>query len=854
LDLLQTAKTKNQIETEAVKAYLEFAPKTTEPEIILINNLLDDEKPRYNEENGFGLYNPEYRPEFAPIVRQKFGLADFRAITSQDMIDLLNSLIALAEKHKEYTYKTRYYSNSEVVDVILGERDKLDTSINPPENGDYLDYFILADVWRGWFEQNKDKLGVMVKIQRMINNFYNNYVYRGYNEFGINLINRLFGNESLESVVNENSNSFCRLALDIINKMITHAARADQNTQTQLFEISYGILCDVYLDVSQEDWLKILDPPTDSGYLHKITLARTRQIKEFTGSIRTPDFQKEDENFKKTLGLFYAISVKDNQDFYKIELNDVARAAQMGLIERGELARAIMNQLGGIYRTFGNHYNNLNEGLIALYPIYGEVLEECKARVIEIELNRGDSKTPVSHLAKAIRRHKGAETFAALIAALGKETFTRGYSWGGENSKRDVLSSLLKSSVPAEHDNAETLGNALGSRIEEKRLLEAVMYAPAWIGIAQDYLGWDGFKSAAWYFHAHTRESFSNEFETEVARFSPIDKEDFSRGAFDIKWFKEAYATIGQERFDILYDCAKYISGGSGHRRAQLFADAVLGKLDAKELEIKISDKRNKDLLLAYSLMPIAHDSENLTRYEFIHAFLKQSRKFGAQRQASEKITANIALQNLARNLGYSDVLRFSWKMEIAKLDDIQKFFIPTEIDGASVFLEWGDKGKVEVIIEKKGKLLKSIPKGIKKHEHIIEMMQLRTDLRSQFSRSRISLEKAMENQDVFTFGEVAELMQHPVIGIMLEKLVFRCGDTFGFLTSEGLESPDKKIFPAKQNDILTIAHPCDLSKADIWDIYQSHAFDSELVQPFKQIFRELYIVNEDEQEAKTVS
>jgi len=67
---------------------------------------------------------------------------------------------------------------------------------------------------------------------------------------------------------------------------------------------------------------------------------------------------------------------------------------------------------------------------------------------------------------------------------------------------------------------------------------------------------------------------------------------------------------------------------------------------------------------MSYSLVPLA-ENEALYCYEFIHEFLKESRKFGAQRQQSEKVAANIALQNLARNLGFADVLRFSWRIEI---------------------------------------------------------------------------------------------------------------------------------------------------------------------------------------------
>jgi len=394
--------------------------------------------------------------------------------------------------------------------------------------------------------------------------------------------------------------------------------------------------------------------------------------------------------------------------------------------------------------------------------------------------------------------HEGAEVFAEILSALGKETLARGYIWSADYTKREVLSSLLKTSVPSAADNAQTLRAALRGRVPEKRLLEAVMYAPAWIAVAEDYLNWPGLKCAAWYFHAHTRDSYSPEFETEVARFSPIDKEDFQRGAFDINWFKEAYGTLGEERFNTLYDCAKYIFDGSKHRRAQLFADAALGKLNIDETETRIRGKRNKDLLLSYSLIPFAENParEALRRYEFIHEFLKKSREFGSQRQAGEKETANIALENLARNLGYPDVLRFNWKMETEKLDAIQNYFRPRAVGGTSLFLEMDDSGLAELVADKGGKRLKSVPASIKKDEYVKEISKVRSSLKAQFSRARASLERAMENRDAFSFEEASELLRHPVISPLVKKLVFRCGEEFGFLCGAGLRRADHSPLP----------------------------------------------------------
>jgi hypothetical protein len=53
---------------------------------------------------------------------------------------------------------------------------------------------------------------------------------------------------------------------------------------------------------------------------------------------------------------------------------------------------------------------------------------------------------------------------------------------------------------------------------------------------------------------------------------------------------------------------------------------------------------------------------------------------------------------------------------------------------------------------------------------------------------------------------------------------------------------------------LLRIAHPFDLYTLGTWLHCQHYAFEHQLVQPFKQIFRELYLPNEDELAEKTLS
>ncbi len=225
-------------------------------------------------------------------------------------------------------------------------------------------------------------------------------------------------------------------------------------------------------------------------------------------------------------------------------------------------------------------------------------------------------------------------------------------------------------------------------------------------------------------FSRHINERFSAEKETIVARYSKITPQSFNDGAFDAKWFDEAYNLLGEKRFGQVYKAAKYISGGGNHKRSQMYADAHLGRIDIKEFKQIIIDTRNKDKLMTYGLIKPSKNlaSDILERYEYIHLYLKGSKKYGAQRRASEARAVAVALENLARTAGYDNVVRLTWNMEIEKLESIQGYFEPVEVDNIQMWLEISSEGDAEIKVLKDGKKLKNIPARLKKDAYVIEI------------------------------------------------------------------------------------------------------------------------------------
>ena len=213
------------------------------------------------------------------------------------------------------------------------------------------------------------------------------------------------------------------------------------------------------------------------------------------------------------------------------------------------------------------------------------------------------------------------------------------------------------------------------NKVSADRLIEVAMYAPQWLDLAEEVLGIDGFKSGCYYFMAHMNERFDDRKKAVIARYTPLSPEELNNGCFDTNWFFEVYEKLGEKNFSKLYKAAKYIADGSKHTRARKYADAATGKVDRDELEKTIADKRNKDLLMSYGLIPMKDRQDALHRYEFLQKFLKESKQFGAQRRASEAQCVQYAMKNMATTAGYADELRLTLAMETELVTSNQVYF-----------------------------------------------------------------------------------------------------------------------------------------------------------------------------------
>lgn len=813
----------------------------TEKEKLLLDKLTSHEE--YSPKNGFGLYDPEEEWVMPAVSIPK---TEPKHVFSTDFTriqEILSNLSELIHHHREHQYEVEWYGYKET--HLIGETLTRDHKLGTEDQSKGIEDLPLAEVWRDFFQTNQITTAELIELNALMEL---DLVYR----YRYKRISRWELDEYISPT------DWRKIFLDHLYPMEKVKAYYTFAPELPYFDQMQEIITSYFQELSNAEVFEMA-----SGLLNTMVESLPAEKQETERQlyllITKPwlDWAKtkvyDDASYTTYFLLLYKLSTINNFKRFIPDFQELVRAYELGLIKETQLTKALVGR-----ETSKDYIFELTRRKSS--PSIQPIREKVLARILEIELKRGDLQTEVTTLATGIHYYEGMQYLITLLSGLDKEAFVRGYYYHYDSmnvTKKESFSHLLKVCHPKSGEDEELLAQLLkGKKISDKRLLEAAMYAPQWLDIVAAYLKWGGLKSAAWYFHAHTNEAFSAEKETKVAHYSPITPEEFHDGAFDIHWFKEAYGQLGEERFAILYDCAKYISTGANHRRAQLFADATLGKLILDDMKTSVETKRNKDHLLCYSLIPIEKNNTNdvFERYAFIQKFFKESKQFGAQRRATEAKIVEIALDNLARNAGYQDITRLRWDMEARQMDAILPFLVPVEFDDTTVQLVIDGNGKGDIKVIKNEKELKAIPAKLKKHPYILELKEVNSVLKDQYSRARAELARSMELETPFTFLELNNIWKNQVVAPLVTKLVFKADDRLGFFTGEALLEPTGKSHELHSDDKLVIVHPAHLYESGQWSDYQQYLFHHQIKQPFKQVFRELYRLNADEKAAGTES
>lgn len=891
--LLRLSKKKEKAEFyRKVKTLAAGIENPTDKEKVLLEEILGEEKTSASDQKGFGIYDPD-APEIIPeLEERRDAIMQCIPLSEKEINEKMKRLDALFRENRNYEYETAF-GEKELLGNAYAQRKKESGSEN---RGAYmeryrLENYPLEDKLRTFYEEEIGDYGTFVEWEaRML--LQNGELY----ENGRKFYEAVFGKAPFkpEGLELEYEKQIRDVRLNY---------RYEFLDRRFLFEAGVQAIQALTKVIDQKNKVIPYHYTGWNGRQHEQS-ASVGSLRFFDRFLEGLGYWETDEEFTRAFYTAWRFELKCREEREKSQFVPVVqsynslnasaltpmtpywflKAYHMELISKDILFKAVLNYFNrrnslqaltqlvkGEYgkpanrtlwkRFFGEDMVQavLEKGETIVGPdtwcgkLVQELYDTIVPVMVDTELRRGEAETVFSADISGITYIKGIEYLIRILMALGKDTLGREtyYSWyySSNYTKREVLSRLLKVCYPAKGDDGQALRKALkGTSIREDRLVEVAMYAPQWIDIIQEYLGWRGLKSGCYYFMAHMNERFDDQKIAMIAKYTPLSAEELQEGAFDIDWFREAYEMLGEKNFGLLYKAAKYISDGQKHSRARKYADAAAGKITLEALGEQIRAKRNKDLLMSYGLVPFREDREQdmLGRYQFIQNYAKEARQFGAQRRANESKAAQIALVNLSVHGGFADVTRLTLNMESRLAEEFAPYMDWTGVDDVEICLRVDEMGKSEILCRKGEKALKSVPSRLGKNAYVMEVKDAHKKLKEQYFRAKKLMEESMENGAEFTAAEVTGLMGNPVVKAILTPLVFICGEEIGFpVQTDGniaIKSWDGKVNCLEGNRKVRIAHPLDLYRAKVWHQYQKYLFDHQICQPFKQVFRELYV------------
>jgi hypothetical protein len=234
-------------------------------------------------------------------------------------------------------------------------------------------------------------------------------------------------------------------------------------------------------------------------------------------------------------------------------------------------------------------------------------------------------------------------------------------------------------------------------------------------------------------------------------------------------------------------------------------------------------------------------------------------------RREGNKTTRQAAEQSLAilsSKAGVPDISRLEKRVDLAAawthggLEDG-----PTRVSWDIAGYRVGiciSSGGVGIEVHSGDRRLTSIPAAVRKDGAFAEVRESRARLAKCYRYFRHRLEQAMVDQSGYSAAELSVLMANPVVRSLFARLAVTVNGvplrwsyaaprmTGGGPVAEHMLPPE--VAAAKE---IRIAHPIDLLRLGALDEWQQQVVDSRTPQPFKQVFREVYLAGEAEKDSR---
>lgn len=541
--------------------------------------------------------------------------------------------------------------------------------------------------------------------------------------------------------------------------------------------------------------------------------------------------------------------------------------------------------------------NDVVDNLKNNHPEILAFVDQCRHNILEIELNRGEAATKATNLAFDLRSVFGVDLLVAMLKILGNDGFntTRHYRSIEVNNKRSTLTHLIRISYPAPTDSLASVSKIFKESVKagvfpKERLLQLGFLAPQWIPFIEHYLGWKGTTEAYYWFFAHMKPMWDNLSNIELPDYSPaptdntilaaegandkatetrwsriiqqrtcLSDKERAEGLVDVEWFNRTREQLSDTQWQAIAGSARFASSAAQAKRATFIGEVLTGKANRKELISGIEKRHLKENVRLLGLLPLSgkdRDRDIAERYDILQAYRIYANKLSGLSKPEATQACDAAFDNLARTAGFSDPLRLAWALEAPLSQDLSKGFLDYTHDGVTMRLDLSVDGDITLSMSRGDKPLKNLPASLRKNPHFRALRERAIDSKKQISRSKQSLEAAMIAGVLFTGRELQMLAHHYLLWPLLSRLVFIGKGAIGYPDKRGKKLRDHAgtLNTIKVAESYRIAHAYDFLTMKSWPEWQQECFASERRQPFKQLFRELYVLTAREKSLKNYS
>lgn len=260
--------------------------------------------------------------------------------------------------------------------------------------------------------------------------------------------------------------------------------------------------------------------------------------------------------------------------------------------------------------------------------------------------------------------------------------------------------------------------------------------------------------------------------------------------------------------------------------------------------------RRNQLAARALGLLPLEKPTELRERYLLLTRYFREANGSAAGRKNYERAAAQAGLTNLAWQAGFADATRLEWAMEDELGADTLSIGRTWEIEGYTLTLALRD-GKPALAVRNGERALKRVPRTVTREYEYREVKATQERAADQLRRYRTAFLDAMRRDQPLSPDELALLRRNSLAVALLSRLVLldEAGACGLFCAEDNtLEGTLGERVPI--TGAVRIAHPYVLEQQGWLSSWQSEIVRREIVQPFKQVFRELYVITPAEVEA----